>query len=318
MVSDRSNGSNRGGGNSNLAGFGLLAALLLSCLIVGVLAYVSGSQNERRNQGPASYSQAAKADAQRACVGMETGASFECIYEKVKASQEQARGEQDLNAQQWSANAAVFSALIAMMTLILSGVGVWFVKRTLDATLEAVEDTGKATKAMETQNEIARESMENQLRPWLVIDSMSSPSMIIENGEPRIRFKFEIKNIGASPAISVQHVCWLCAGYEPHIGYDIAWSLYRKEMLAFSGDLFPNQQASVDARIGPNSNDCKGGVGNIVIAIFYKTIWSETLRETTQFYQMFHDRESFIDFECPLSSKELKLLPWEERPGIIS
>ncbi|MEK6637053.1 MAG: hypothetical protein AABY88_03105 [Pseudomonadota bacterium] len=141
-------------------------AIVLCTIITGILSYSSGRESERRNHAPASYSRAAKQDAERACVGMDSGTAFECIYEKVEASQEQARGEQDLSAQQRAASAAMISAIIALLTLGATGMGVWYVKRTLDATLEAVKDTSKATVAMNDANEIAKAAQ----RPWVSIE----------------------------------------------------------------------------------------------------------------------------------------------------
>ena len=145
----------RGQGSPHLGGYGVLLAIIFCTVIAGIFSYSSGRESERRNNAPASYSRAAKQDAERACVGMEAGAAFECIYEKVEASQDQARGEQDLSAQQRAASAAMISALIALLTLGATGLGVWYVKRTLDATLEAVKDTSEATDAMREANRIS-------------------------------------------------------------------------------------------------------------------------------------------------------------------
>ena len=147
----------------------IAAASLCALAVFGVLilAYALGNLNGReaksRDQTPASYSQAAKADANRSCIGRQSAALFECVYERVEASQEQARGEHDLSAQQRAASAALAAAVVAFLTLTVTGIGVWFVKRTLDATLEAVRDTSIATKAMERQNELAASAQ----RPWL-------------------------------------------------------------------------------------------------------------------------------------------------------
>lgn len=157
---------NRGQGNPHLGAYGVALAIVLCTIITGILSYSSGRESERRNHAPASYSRAAKQDAERACVGMDSGTAFECIYEKVEASQEQARGEQDLSAQQRAASAAMISAIIALLTLGATGMGVWYVKRTLDATLEAVKDTSKATVAMNDANEIAKAAQ----RPWVSIE----------------------------------------------------------------------------------------------------------------------------------------------------
>lgn len=151
---------------ATLGAFGYFAAIVLCCIIVGGLTYGFGREDERRYETPAKYAKAAKADAKRACIRTEGLTAFECVYEKVEAAQEQARGEQDLSAQQKSANAAMISALIAFATLVLSAVGVWYVKRTLDATLRAVKDTSTATAAMVRQNDLSEAAQ----RPWVSID----------------------------------------------------------------------------------------------------------------------------------------------------
>lgn len=203
--------SDSGGGEQgrDLGVFGALAALFLCCVIVGILAFSSGRESERRNQTPASYAQAAKADAERACIGREGSAAFECIYEKVESSQDQARGEQDLTAQQRAASAALSSAFVALLTLVMTGVGVWFVKGTLEATLKAVEGTSEATDAMREANNIARESQ----RPWLAANVVrlsrfrqgATSGTTKEDG-----FFVDIfgnyKNFGATPATDIHTI----------------------------------------------------------------------------------------------------------------
>lgn len=153
----------RGQGSPHLGGYGVLLAIIFCTVIAGILSYSSGRESERRNNAPASYSRAAKQDAERACVGMEAGAAFECIYEKVEASQDQARGEQDLSAQQRSAFAAIFSVLISLFTLIATGIGVWYVKRTLDATLVAVNGASEANKISKDSLNAVRKLEEGKL-----------------------------------------------------------------------------------------------------------------------------------------------------------
>jgi hypothetical protein len=194
-----SNGD-RGDEPATLGNFGAFAALVLCGIIVGILAFLNGQEAVRRDKTPAAYAESAKSKAQQDCAGREGNAAFECIYEKVEASQDQARGEQNLSAQQHAANSALFSAFIALLTLILSGFGVWFVKRTLDATLKAVEDTGIATKAMQRQNELTEAAQ----RPWLtVIINCLGPMQRLCDGTFCCEYNVTIKNTGASPALTV-------------------------------------------------------------------------------------------------------------------
>lgn len=163
--------SNRGERNSSVGdAFGILLAVILVALIVGALAYSQGKEAERRNQAPADYAQAAKQDALRACAGREAAAVFECVYEKVEAGKEQAQAEQDLDAQQGMKFWAAVMAWLTALAVGITAIGVWFVKRTLDATLEAVEDTGRATDAMLEANRITSQVAEAELRPYVFID----------------------------------------------------------------------------------------------------------------------------------------------------
>ena len=65
----------------DLTGQGICLALglVLACLIVGILAYGSGQQDEARSRVPASYSQSAKIDAAKACTAIKGKVDFDCI-----------------------------------------------------------------------------------------------------------------------------------------------------------------------------------------------------------------------------------------------
>ena len=200
----------RGSEPATLGASGYFSARALCGIIVGGLAYNSGRQDERRDETPAAYAQAAKADAQRACVEAKNAASFDCIYEKVHASQEQARGEEDLRAQQKAANSALLSAIISLLALIVTGAGVWFVKRTLAATLEAVKDTRKATVAVQEANEIAREGIEKQSRAYVYPEG-PFPAIRQDNANQNFGWGFAVnwKNSGNTPALSESMLIWV-------------------------------------------------------------------------------------------------------------
>jgi hypothetical protein len=226
-------GSNRGGNDQALDwAFPLIGIVLAICIAIG-LGWLSGLESERRYQSPHHHAEYAEANAKRACAGVEPSAMFECIYKRVEASEETARTEQDLSAQQRAASAALAAAIVSFITLIVSGIGVWFVKRTLDATLEAVEDTGKATLAMEEANRIARfaqmqqrsEAMKSaarqlqqerrQLRAYVTVDF---PSI---NGHPCEGFVLEYNitatNDGVTPAKSLQWASKLIVAFDDEI-----------------------------------------------------------------------------------------------------
>jgi hypothetical protein len=192
----------RGSEPATLGAFGYFSAIALCCIIVAGLAYNFGRQDERRYETPAAYAQAAKADAQRACVNRE--AAFECIYEKVEASQEQARSEQDLTAQQVAANSAFMSAIIAFFTFIITGIGAWLIRETLIATQSAVKEAEKATTAARDAVDETTRIGEAQIRAYLQI---TNATMHLTRGDPGLvdqRFKprlsIDVKNFGQSPA----------------------------------------------------------------------------------------------------------------------
>lgn len=79
-------------------------------------------------------------------------------------------------------------AFFGIVATGISGWAVWLLKKTLDATREAVEETGEATKAMIRQNELT----EYAQRPWIVVDGLK----IVDGGDIDVCFR----NIGHSPA----------------------------------------------------------------------------------------------------------------------
>lgn len=178
--------SDRGNEPATLGIFGAISSLVLCCFIVGILAFSNGQETERRNKAPAAYSEAAKNKAQQDCAGRELNAAFECIYEKVEASQQQAHDEQDLTAQQKSANGTIITAALAFVGLIVSVVGISLVYTTFNETREA--------------NDIARDSN----RPWIRIEYE-----IVEDfrwhriGGGKINIRVKAFNDGQSPARNV-------------------------------------------------------------------------------------------------------------------
>lgn len=172
-----------------------MIAVFGSALLLYVLGSVDGRQSETRQQAARSYSQAAKDNAERACLRSEPHAVVECVYVHIQAAEETARAEQDLSAQQKSADSALASAIIAFLTLIVSGIGVWFVKRTLEATRDAITDTSKATAAMIRQNELT----EALQRPYIVVEAGKSPTEPNEAGFI-MPASYRYVNVGGTPA----------------------------------------------------------------------------------------------------------------------
>lgn len=192
----------------HLGYLGVLAAIVLASALVGYLTYLQGRETERRYYAPHAYQEAGKTQAQRACVGREPSIIFECVYDHVEASAQAAHDEQDLSAQQRAATSTMVAAMLSFLSLVVTGLGVWFVKRTLDATMKAVADTSAATLEMQRANVIAREMGEAQTRCYIDLGEMTVS--VSADGHATVLAK--VKNTGNTPA---QHLSWRC---EANIG----------------------------------------------------------------------------------------------------
>lgn len=192
----------------------------LVLFIVYGIAELNGRQSERREAQPHSHYESAKKQAEPACVGVKSEAVLECVYDTIQASEDTARTEQDLTAQQRAAWAAMIGAGIAFLALGATVIGLYYVRETLRATLKAVKDTGDATQEMRKANEITNRVAEAELRPYLFVDHLeaidikSGTEEVEEDGETRTvpgyfaaRVAIHLRNYGKLPARNI-HVSW--------------------------------------------------------------------------------------------------------------
>jgi hypothetical protein len=129
------------------------------------------------------------------------------------AGHEQQRADADLQAQQDMAFYALLMLVATVATVLITAVGVWLVKRTLDATLRAVEDTGRATVEMQKANDLAASAQrdaqsaqariqlnaEAQIRAWLYVENVTIE--VQEKGDRELDCALiDLKNGGNSPA----------------------------------------------------------------------------------------------------------------------
>lgn len=178
--------------NKNLPILGILTAIVavvLCCSIVGMLAYSSGQEAERLNKIPAAYNEAAKHKAQEDCVGRKGNAAFECIYEKVASSKQQAHDEQDLMAQQKSANGTMITAGITLIGLFVSVVGIVLLYTTFQATRSG--------------NEISENFGYHQLRPFLIASDFKWDILQDDQAASFLRMMIKWENAGNTPASDV-------------------------------------------------------------------------------------------------------------------
>lgn len=170
--------------------------IFLALFLAWGIGYLQARETEHRRQAPAAYARVAKQEAQRACRGPEPVAVFECVLDKVEMSKEGAQSEQELTAQQRSASAGMIAAVTAAFTLLVSIVGVFYVKGTLDATVRAVKDSTRGTEAMLHQNKLA----EAGNRPWLKVDLKMFDDITFDSNGFIFPVEITITNIGNYPA----------------------------------------------------------------------------------------------------------------------
>lgn len=157
-------------------GLAYLAAIVLCCLIVGFLSYSVGREGERDGQRAAEYERYGKRRQSVFCAGFDGNQLAQCKVEQEQAAREAYQAERDLEAQR---EMSLWALAMVIVSAITAGLTLWaliYVKGTLVATREALKDTGKATKAIIRQNEIAEAGQ----RPWLNFEVLP---LMIGSGE---------------------------------------------------------------------------------------------------------------------------------------
>ena len=199
--------SDRGERSKTLEAFGYVSFFVAVGALYGWMFYDMGQSAARyrveQQQASKSYTKDATAEVRAECARSETPAA--CKREIEDAAQERQRNEKDLEAQRGMSDWAFWLLVISAFQLPATLAALVFVKRTLDATLEAVEDTGKATEAMREANRIAADSLVQTNRAWLKVDVAMADVLKFEGDDPEVRGSVEltVTNIGARPATNV-------------------------------------------------------------------------------------------------------------------
>ncbi len=241
---------------------GLIVALV-GCLAFAWLALNDAHYREDQASAANSHSQRTE-QVETARSGIPFPAERFTSNPEPKSTDE--REKRDLAAQEASAAWGFWVAFLAAIQVIATIFGLYYIKRTLDATFQAVEDTGKATKAMQEANSIARQaasvarsaefaakiksrtedqartaSEQRQMRAYVSVE----PGGVNQSHDGISRLPYNIKNSGRTPA------------------YDLS---LRGDIIIVQGDprnFNPAEQgrigegdavASTDITLGPNDN----------------------------------------------------------------
>ncbi len=176
---------------------GLLAFLAIALPLYAAMIWDLSAQ-ETRNEIEATYAArdyAESTDGQirDLCVGSSLQSRVECAKEIIAANRESERGERDLEAQQSMARWTLIMGVVAGAGLLISLIGVVLVYITFRETRRAADAGFRA-------NEIAQESSQRQLRPYVHIEGMKPE-------RPKSGMKdisITIKNFGHTPAENIR------------------------------------------------------------------------------------------------------------------
>lgn len=180
----------------------------------------------------------------RSCVGMSGKPLRECVTEIIDAERGERRDESDLAAQWQAADWVMWAAIISGAQLIVTGIGLLFIKQTLDATVKAVEETGRATIAMENQNAIAIRVQ----RPW--VKPLSPFEIQVCADDNLVAFEsvsgsIKVSNFGQGVAINVGlcvSLFYIKGGFSFESIYE--W-LSRKATTLKHSAVFPSEEAEL-------------------------------------------------------------------------
>jgi len=175
-------------------------------VIVGVLAFSWGRDGERDSKRAAEYENYAERRVDAFCGALTGRDRGKCFIEQQQAAKDAYKSQRDLEAQRdmslWALAVFIISAITACLTLW----ALWYVRGTLMATREALEDTGDATKAMVEQNRLTIEGQTARIIVQPLEHNLMHYSMLLGSHSPesslneRPKWEFDVKNIGSSTA----------------------------------------------------------------------------------------------------------------------
>lgn len=118
----------------------------------------------------------------------------------------------ELTAQEVTADASVWMASAAVLTVLVTTLGTLLIWRQVRLTRQAVQDTSEATVATREANRIAEDNSHRQLRAYLSVKSVTVSES--DWDEDRLQIMIEIENAGQTPAILRSVILWAAWAYE--------------------------------------------------------------------------------------------------------
>lgn len=302
-------GSDRGDGRKTLETFAYVSfAVFVGALYIWMFYDMGASAARYRveqEQASQAYTESASNEARTECAGRESPAT--CEREIEQADREGQRNEKDLEAQRSMADWAFWLLVISAFQFPATLAALVFVKRTLDATLEAVRDTGKATKAMERQNRL----VESAQRPWVKI-SVEAESILYNEHQIYIKSRTSFANIGTTAARNL-HIRMRVGFYPDDWDKTIMpqFENWKNWIVETDNVLLPGESITIDSNFGSKPSEIawskQGILGNfthglIISGAFYTADGDDKPFWTLRAYVVTHHPKS--DGFRPMGIKE--------------
>ncbi|MFC3322321.1 hypothetical protein [Mesorhizobium cantuariense] len=173
-----------------------LAAATVLIFMVGIVSAITLDQYAKVHEAYSRYQEKAEQDRHNtqkviaeSCFGMDLPAFTKCVSDKLETYDRQQATNQDLQAQKDMGFWALCTFLASCGSLIVTGIGIFYVRKSLLASHEAVET--------------ARQQLIADQRPWLlVVPTFVAPITFDQKGV-KTEIALDISNIGKTPAQGV-------------------------------------------------------------------------------------------------------------------
>lgn len=174
------------------AGITVVAFVTFSAIfgLIGFYQGVEMGQAQSAHNYADSHKDYAANKIKSTCINMEPSLIAECVENAIDTSIENQRAEKDLAAQQNMAQYAKWLLALTTLATAITFFGVWYVRRTLIETKEAVRAADDAVI-------VTRDIGQAQARAYVDIDRAEVTGFAKNR---RVRFYVTFKNTGTTPA----------------------------------------------------------------------------------------------------------------------
>ncbi|MFD1986981.1 hypothetical protein ACFSOZ_31595 [Mesorhizobium newzealandense] len=191
--------SNRGRFHSIVTAAIAVAIVVIALKATWEVAVSNAEYSQEAEQATKEYADRTQESIASTCRDRDIPAFAKCVDEIVKATEEAKTAQRDLAAQRSMALWALGMLWATVASIAVTGIGIYFVWRTLDANTDAVEQARVA-------NQIARDANEAQLRAYLLVKTIHAEYAFSATGEiVGVAIKLVVQNGGQTPAMNVGH-----------------------------------------------------------------------------------------------------------------